>query len=115
MKEIDKGVLEETKIFKFGGGKVEQKRKWRERESWREEKMEKMKTEDSEGQTSSNNNFHILNNITHFFIYMYFKKFQTTILKLIYQTPLNLHLNPNLTSQLHPKILNFFEFAFTVL
>ena len=33
MKEIDKGVLEETKIFKFGGGKVEQKRKWRERES----------------------------------------------------------------------------------
>ena len=32
MKEIDKGVLEETKIIKFGGGKVEQKRKWRERE-----------------------------------------------------------------------------------
>ena len=62
MKEIDKGVLEETKIIKFGGGKVEQKRKWRERESWREEKMEKMKTQDSEGQTSSNNNFHILNN-----------------------------------------------------
>ena len=32
MKEIDKGVLEETEIFKFGGGKAEQKRKWRERE-----------------------------------------------------------------------------------
>ena len=46
MKEIDKGVLKETEIFKFGGVKVEQKRKWR--ESWREEKREKMKTEDSE-------------------------------------------------------------------
>ena len=36
MKEIDKGVLEETEIFKFGGGKAEQKRKWRERERERE-------------------------------------------------------------------------------
>ena len=40
---------------------------------------------------SSNNNFHILNNITyistHFFTYTYFKKLQTTILKLFYQTP----------------------------
>ena len=26
MKEIDKGVLKETEIFKFGGVKVEQKR-----------------------------------------------------------------------------------------
>ena len=50
MKEIDKGVLEETEIFKFCGSKAEQKRKWREREreSWREENMEKMKREDSE-------------------------------------------------------------------
>ena len=47
MKEIDKGVLKETEIFKFGGVKVEQKRKWRERE--RElKKRERMKTEDSE-------------------------------------------------------------------
>ena len=37
MKEIDKGVLEETEIFKFGGGKAEQKRKWRERERQRAE------------------------------------------------------------------------------
>ena len=40
---------------------------------------------------SSNNNFHILNNITnfftHFFIQMYFEKFQITILKLLYQIP----------------------------
>ena len=36
MKEIDKGVLEETEIFKFGGGKAERKRKWRERERERE-------------------------------------------------------------------------------
>ena len=40
MKEIDKGVLEETEIFKFGGGKVEQKRKWRERELKRREEGE---------------------------------------------------------------------------
>ena len=40
MKEIDKGVLEETKIFKFGGGKAEQKRKWRERELKRREEGE---------------------------------------------------------------------------
>ena len=37
MKEIDKGVLEETEIFKFGGGKAEHKRKWRERERQRAE------------------------------------------------------------------------------
>ena len=40
---------------------------------------------------SSNSHFHILNNITHisthFFTHMYFKKLQTTILKLLYQTP----------------------------
>ena len=40
MKEIDKGVLEETEIFKFGGGKAEQKRKWRERKLKRREKGE---------------------------------------------------------------------------
>ena len=43
---------------------------------------------------SSNNNFHILNNITYisiyFFIHTYFKKLQTTILKLLYQTPLSI-------------------------
>ena len=49
MKEIDKGVLEETEIFKFGGGKAEQKRKWREREKAEENrKREKMRREDSE-------------------------------------------------------------------
>ena len=41
--------------------------------------------------SSSNNNFHILNNITHiftyFFIHTYFKKLQITILKLLYQIP----------------------------
>ena len=40
---------------------------------------------------SSNSHFHILNNITHisthFFTHTYFKKLQTTILKLLYQTP----------------------------
>ena len=41
MKEIDKGVLEETEIFKFGGGKAEQKRKLRERERERERAEEK--------------------------------------------------------------------------
>ena len=43
MKEIDKGVLEETKIFKFGGGKAEQKRKLRERERERERERAKEK------------------------------------------------------------------------
>ena len=75
MKEIDKGVLEETKIFKFGGGKAVQKRKWRER-------AEVKRREEGENEDRG------------FW---------------------NLHLNPNLTSQLHSKILNFFEFAFTVL
>ena len=114
MKEIDKGVLEETKIIKFGGGKVEQKRKWRERErdSWREEKREKMKPEDSEGQTSSNNHFHLLNNITHFFIHMYFKKLQTTIFKLIYQTPLKFTFNPKSDQ---PITSQNFEFFFNLL
>ena len=32
MKEIDKGVLEETEIFKFGGGKALQKRELKRRE-----------------------------------------------------------------------------------
>ena len=36
---------------------------------------------------SSNSYFYILNNITHFFTYTYFKKLQTTILKLLYQAP----------------------------
>ena len=40
---------------------------------------------------SSNSHFYILKNITHisthFFTHMYFKKCQTTILKLLYQTP----------------------------
>ena len=39
----------------------------------------------------SNSHFHISNNIihifTHFFTHTYFKKLQTTILKLLYQTP----------------------------
>ena len=35
---------------------------------------------------SLNSHFHILNNITHIFIYTYFQKLQTTILKLLYQT-----------------------------
>ena len=39
----------------------------------------------------SNSHFYILNNITHFFThfftYTYFKKLQTTFLKLLYQTP----------------------------
>ena len=41
MKEIDKGVLEETEIFKFGGGKAEQKRKLRERERERERELKR--------------------------------------------------------------------------
>jgi len=40
-------VLEEIEIFKFGGGKAEQKREWRERELKRREKGE-MKREDFE-------------------------------------------------------------------
>ena len=54
----------------------------------------------------SNLHFHILNNIshisTHFFIHTYFKKLQTTFLKLLYQTPSDL-----LFSSL------FFPFKFT--
>ena len=46
---------------------------------------------------SLNSHFHILNNITHisthFFTHTYFKKFQTTIFKLLYQTPPNLSNN----------------------
>ena len=71
MKEIDKGVLKETEIFKFGGVKVEQ---------------EKMKRELKRREKGENEDGGFW----------------------------NLHLNPNLTHQLHPKILNFFEFVFTV-
>ena len=45
----------------------------------------------SDWQAISNSHFHILNNIinffTHFFTHTYFKKLQTTLLKLLYQTP----------------------------
>ena len=37
--------------------------------------------------------FSHFNNITHFFTHTYFKKLQTTILKLLYQTPPNLSLS----------------------
>ena len=50
MKEIDKGVLEETEIFKFGGGKAEQKRKWRERERKRERERELKRRENGENE-----------------------------------------------------------------
>ena len=58
-----------------------------------ETKKPKMHTQNDLGPVwwvSLNSHFHILNNITHiftyFFTHMYFKKLQTTILKLLYQT-----------------------------
>ena len=71
MKEIDKGVLEETEIFKFGGGKAERKRKWRERERERELKRREYGENEERGFS-------------------------------------NLHLNTNLTRQLHPQNFEFF-------
>ena len=54
-----------------------------------ETKKPKMHTQNDLGPVwwvSLNSHFHILNNITHIFIHMYFKKLQTTILQLLYQT-----------------------------
>ena len=54
-----------------------------------ETKKPKMHTQNDSGPVwwvSLNSHFHILNNITHIFTHMYFKKLQTTILQLLYQT-----------------------------